>query len=602
MSCAFGESYVLLVTSDHSIKNALTTSFQYIRGKVFWHLLDGGLFGRFEEIKYRLDGLSFRERINTVCLVDLTQQAPGIGDAEQLVKPIRPAQLALLYPEVYFIFLVYKLPTDYSDPIVDYHFVEINTWPRVFELIKRHNNGFRNWYDASGLRSFLRKDNEKKKLNLAGAIDEEKACLLMNGYTLYRWGYRAHVVATKAEMKRLFDNDAECFDLIFEDLDLRFPDLGEKEGVNLGLTPPNESTSNKQTEYKTQSDCIKACLKNRATNFCKLSKDNNPALKRILVSSRKIGKDLNDKEQKNHGLAAELTKPYCGHFDPKLREVLRPDDCLGEILRRSREEKKSVRHGSPYERQFVAEALIDRSHNLYSEDATVDTAVHGALLVRDALILLKGNTMVLSLEALSLLHQHETQAECAFSGVGGILDATVRIQELEGHAEIIVKEGARTHTAVAEIVNRLRRIYAHFGRYDEEEASLQKVRDATTRMRPCLFCNLFAYYYNYLLRGLLNIILVDVLYVVSFAFILVKIDSFDSVNVGNLFDHSWLSLKISASAFFLADPGSGFKFANSISQPIISAGTTGLVILEGILGLLHVGILISYLYQKASRR
>ncbi|HEX8424221.1 MAG TPA: hypothetical protein VF634_12450, partial [Pyrinomonadaceae bacterium] len=183
------------------------------------------------------------------------------------------AQLLMSYPEIYFVFLYNSntpdaypagLPPEKSQGLYPYHFVNIDSLHDVVGLIRLHARGLRMIFDATGLRSFIKRELlekvgsevsrayapllESRWNHAAAAADEESAFMYLNGYAAYQAGFRSWLVSTKSEFCRVIAQSAppgqeedgdtagggsqspsrvvvpEGFGVVISDWDLVFPD------------------------------------------------------------------------------------------------------------------------------------------------------------------------------------------------------------------------------------------------------------------------------------------------------------------------------------------------------------------------------------------
>ncbi len=160
MITPFGTPVLFTVTTSKTTGIALRQFLDLFVGPSFpyYFPLESNLqVSSAEDLFYRLDQLEYRHLLNTVCVVDISEG----GDRWNIHYDeggLRPSELVLRYPEVYWIFLVDKVPENIKDinPVANQHFICVSSLLRVAQLLHHHACGFRSWFDATGFRKFLR--------------------------------------------------------------------------------------------------------------------------------------------------------------------------------------------------------------------------------------------------------------------------------------------------------------------------------------------------------------------------------------------------------------------------------------------------------------
>jgi hypothetical protein len=319
---------------------------------------------------------------------------------------------------------------------------------------------------------------------------------------------------------------------------------------------------------------------------------------------------------------------------------------------------QSSRHGANNKILSISNLLIDRSHRILNNTSDCQSAIHGAVLALEAKELLNNLSMTTSLEAIALQHQCEVKAECSFYGVAHEIEIDQRLDALANEIDVAIRNDesptklAQSYNAQIEIVNNICRIFREYEQFDEEDKCLDKVR----RFRQGLhffgnkkFLSIFALlvilvltitsivcgwaelqfwllatspfllvalsserYFNWLVKSGLNIIKAVLVWVVFFAFALypIYLHAYHNFELIRVWDSGFLScwwgnfyiyLEESALTIFELQPA-------GVIDTFLGAEYTkhwifNLIIFEEVLiGWLHLGIFISYFYQKISRR
>lgn len=441
---------ILILTSEHE---AVTKSLeQYVRlfvGEDLPHKIDSITRSSQEELLAKLDDLKHEEIINTVVVFDLTATA-SFTELNVAASDCFPAELALSYPEIYWIFIyqrtvpTYNKTAELADMTKMLHFVNIFEMARLGDLLKRHAGGLRTIFDPTALRWQLglyvrdnrnvcticasEKGEEANQIKTAVSIDEEKSFSLLNGYLLYRYGFSTYVVSTLSEMIDVFKKDKNSPDVapdyVLEDVNLRFPDASGEQEKALYLVADAEMAN--------------ACLlRKRQEIFENLPVDS----KRIIISQA-------TREDLNYWAGPILQKPFGGVFEEKLPSDL----CMyGSIFYQNDDNEAKGNHSAPNINQKIAEALMRRARAIASEVKSVEEAIHAAVLAVEAKRLLGGKTLALSLEALKIKHCMEVTAECAFVGAADRLYVGRRFKEIKKDIKLLTENYRQQYSSLVEI-------------------------------------------------------------------------------------------------------------------------------------------------------
>lgn len=449
---------------------------------------NSGTFSFLEEITSFLDQKPLEKLLHTAVIFDISGAEDDKSWDLLRIKPAASdiaATLSLMYPEVYWIFVVMdnKIPSSdllcLSDHIVNPFDAE--GMRKLMELLNQHYYGYSPLFDPSGLRSWLKRKMEKDtkrpaissdktgNSSFAAAIDEETSYAFMNAYLAFKMGYKTFTVTTLNMMERLFKHDEDKknenrrnIDLVFEDLFASFPD---------------KDTYSHLSDIKKKDAEFKGFMKVKKRIF-------------VTVGHKHIAWDKSNKEHistlKQDGKHIKMIyKPSGGLFN-----LLEKAGLIKEywtVTKRQwrdavpRDEKKDG-HSASGKLLLISEKLIDRAEKIYHKAITVKDCIHGAALALEAKNLLMYKTPTTCLEAIALRHKLEVKAECMFYGVEYNIDVQSRFRELEGEIRTISKwfhpkvKKASSLNARMSIVTEIMRIFREFGQFDEEQACLKYFR------------------------------------------------------------------------------------------------------------------------------
>lgn len=601
-----------------------------------------------EDLHTRLDALGRREILNAMCIVDLTADD---GPAWKVPKtegnsatdnpatmdkhPLRPTELVLRYPEIYWVFLEKEKPGIHNEVDAAHfvtnevdaaHFVTLDSICGLLPLVVQHAQGFRAWFDPTGFRRILCPDPKRadpKPDRFGIAMDEEASFTILNGYILHRNHRATWVIASHEEMLRVMSREGGNANgqwAIMEDLELKFGDYYGRDQANYLIAIPESGIGALDV------------LRNREQQF--------PAIysnaRRLVVSAMPLPISKGPR-------LGSVMKPYGGMFSPEL-DIIRVanDESAGHGFSRARIVSGS--HSAPHRMQQIAEALLVRARRLERDAKSAVAAVHAALLAHEARHLLQDKTLALSLEALAIQHRMEVTAECAFVGTSSRLEVGRRFAELNRDIQKIVgkgkEKGYRTHqtyNALVEIADDLRQIYRHYDQFQEEAEVINKLRWYEWRLKyasfqpdsgrrwlisrtafvpKLLFGGIPEGYFNIVLGGFWRIALAMFLWVALFGALYDsnKLCHKEAACACYQYD-DWL--RHSAATFFAAqqgtagdpkyqldDVGNGGSAKEVLTMKDKPSFTTfwSITIAEMILGFIHLGIFVSFLFQKISRR
>lgn len=543
------------------------------------------------------------------------------------------ALLILTFPEIFWVFGVIqggkgdlKIGEE-SFPHEDHNLSSLFARPRRHPLLDP--SALREWVKArtnEKLKGLARKatgdettEEEHggahlpRRASLCAAIDEEVEFAYMHGYAAWRYGFRSDLVTSWNLMEFLFGPEAQKrgvhgYALILEDMRLQFPDK------------PAET-------HLSYLACVNIDEKNttgRAHHCPLLDHNHDTSRHRFLITTGQVGKDkgllrANERylSRKVCGRGAVLYKPVGGILDlwdtAGLSEELdgggRPGNAEGFFWPPQFHEEGPIQgHGSPGKLAMVATTLFRRAAHLRSTATGVSDYLRGAVLAIEAAELLGGRTPNLTLSALALKHEFEVRAECAFLGAGYHFSVGRRLKELDKEIWAVTQWCHRLHQkrigwdAQSSVLGSLVLIYRQFGQYEEENACLVALRRLNRKLRRpkrLNSLNPFAWlvhvalaYGEWLLASFSHIVLVTLLWIVVLAAGASEI-GVEGYNDPTHAVSQVLSWMISGGA------ETGLKHAAGLLAEtiLIVLSWAGVVI-----GVFHLGILISYLYSLIARK
>jgi hypothetical protein len=247
----------------------------------------------------------------------------------------------------------------------------------------------------------------------------------------------------------------------------------------------------------------------------------------------------------------------------------------------------------------IADALIERAEAIYAGARSVQDCVHGALLALDAQELLGGRTPTTSLEAILLRHKLEVKAECMFQGMEYNIDVENRFREIRGEVEAISRwfhPSMRKRSALnaeMSVVTEIMRIFRDCGQFDEEQECLKRLRildrswfflkhPRLSPLRP------FRWYVETLLGSFWAFVLAVGLWPLLLGLLGRAMGARFHREEGSIHPHITNAYVL----FFAHSP---------IGQPLNSIAQL-LTVIVSLIGFVHLGIFIAYLYALVTRR
>jgi len=562
-------------------------------------------------------------------------------------------RLMLLFPEVYWIFIVGSNGSDQGDDAVAVdgweewgaefrrvHIVERRcesqeTIGRVEQLLLHHASGFRSLFDPSGVRRRL---CGQIPAGRGLAIEDEPSYCLLNGYFLFRRCLATSVAATGKEFNRQLrelqgGNPGEW--CLVEDVELNFSDTG----VALAQ---DQAICEREDE-----DTAQMLL--RRADFWGL----NGCRCRILVTGLDIElRDLFHESQPRN--VTIKRKPYSGFYDDVLERTL--EQALAEKCGREMFAKGGSSPHSPHSplapNQEVALRLLQRGRRVSPRGCSLLAGICGAVMMKTAEELLGGRPVHLAGEATIAKHEFEVASESGWVGItASPTAATVakRYKGLETEIASLVdgalkaRRESRGHgrrlraNLMLHACNSMRRIFDAANRRTEEEYFLRKYRKwyrvewsqrvevpneaVDGRWLHVLVLrwlrqlgNLPLAYLNGLMSGWWALAVWSLFWIATFAaFYQFQVGRLGLVGVDRLDLGFWDWLTHSATVFsgLAAGLEGGLKGGDFLPggtdciDPEVLRVVKGLwraTALEVLIGVVHLGVLITLLVQKFLRR
>lgn len=474
--------------------------------------------------------------------------------------------------------------------------------------------------DYTGLRNLIRKQIRKEsriasyipvREKLSVALDDEIPYAYLHAYAGYRNGFRSLPITREALALELFGQQPSLqlpsgLMLTFEDIYLSYPD--QKDSTHYSDLAGNTDGSRE----------------------AKL-----PGLKqidfRIFVSSDHRHAGDVEKHQRNESYidskncarqhSIKLGKPLAGLFDlwdrSRLKRKLYWLDGTGRTRFGSGEGfiwppakhefiSDDFGHSAPGRLLLIAEKLIERAHALLREGVrTMPEAIHGAVLVTDAIEFTGDRTPVTAIEALALKHQFELEAECRFSGVAYHIHIKPRINEIRREVAAVGNwfsprnQFRSAQNAEMMVLGCMVEVLQSHNQFDEEQICANRMRHLHNSLwmnqKPARYLAWPAVRYIELLLGSFPRFM---LVLVGWVFILAFL--YSGFHHGGAWYTKWhFGFEEAVVSFFSAGtPMSGHDTTLHLQE----SEYVVVVCLAVILGFVHVGVFISHLYSSISRR
>lgn len=253
-------------------------------------------------------------------------------------------------------------------------------------------------------------------------------------------------------------------------------------------------------------------------------------------------------------------------------------------------------HGAPGKLVLVAETLIRRAELLRTRAGTIRNFVLGAVFTTDATELLGGRTPMLTLLALTLKHEFETRAECGFVGAGYHFDVRSRTDEIELESEAVcsafVAPARRLSALNAQsvILNRLAMVFREQGNFEEKSECMVALRKRNRWLQlersggaSQWIPSGILWYTEFLLASFGRFVVAVSLWLLTLTTVWFVLDQ----------SHGWKGAVSGAWGGFFG----GNAAPSTATWELICWSCVALVS-----GMLHLGVLISYIYSLISRK
>ncbi len=595
------------------------------------------------------------QKFNPVLASRLAEAIEGASDIPVVLAQGTPEELKyyfLAFPDVVWILLCSEDNTELSNCLDLSKFeCPIN----LLHVIKQKTLPYDPLFDPLGLRNKIRENlkqgNKGNKGNkyaalperkkVAVSIDEEVPYALFTGYAAYRLGYRTWAIYTDAMARQVLGTNgiltnSDDLDMTFEDLYLNFPDRAPDAHYSV--------LKESKDEKKSRDEIFPALKKARKRYF--ITVGHSKTQKGILKKNREYlaGLKLNPLEnlekyrfiyktvgglfslyQKTGEWKKERAQLADGYKWPPDKDVTIPD------------ETQPSGHSTPGMLYAIAQFMIDRAKRILGNATTVRHAMTAAVLAMDAKELLMARTPVTSLEALSIQHEAEVMAESMFLGIEYNLPLKERFQEIEREVNTFsawFKKKERKRTAMnarLSIAERLAKRFVDMNQFEEEQDALDEARKlrfklwAMDKNRPyrILFYPVLKYV-ELSLRSFGTFILFVFLWTLFFGGAYYGVGKLENrkscseneaLNLLEAFSAStayfftlqspqhWVEILPKTNPYCTkAENQKEEKISNKDHRILMNSLWYLLLTFQGMISLLNMGLLISHVYLKLSRR
>jgi len=560
-------------------------------------------------------------------------------------------RLILLFPEVYWIFIVGDSELDLADEAVapsdweewgpefcQAHIIRQSsmrqeTLDRLEELVLLHARGFRPLFDPFGVRRRLCAKTQKGR---GLAIEDEPGYCLLNGYFLFRQGLATSVATTGTEFERTLrkvsgGNPGDW--CLVEDVELNFSDTGIGLARDLGICERVDESRSQM-------------LHRRAAFW-----DLNGCRCRILVTGLDIDRrDLFHESQPNN--VTIRRKPYSGFYDEVLERSMEYALYTKGHAGAAASGGQLSAHSPLAPNQEVALRLLQRGRRLSPQGCSLLAGICGAVVITTAEELLNGRPVHLAGEAIIAKHEFEVASESGWVGITAsptaatvakrYRDLKAEIESLTGVALKARRESMRQArrlqaNLMLHACSSIRRIFDEANRRTEEEYFLRKYRKwyrVEWSQRRVLLTNpvegqrlhllilgwlrglgnVPLAYLNGLMSGWWSLALWSVFWIVAFAFVYgfqasrVHLAVVDRLDLTFL---DWLTHSATVFSGLAAGLEGGLKGGDLLPGDTSSVNPEALGVLkelwkatalEALVGVVHMGVFITLLVQKFLRR
>lgn len=388
------------------------------------------------------------------------------------------AMLILAFPEIHWV-LLQSPPTGKEwGPIArGAHFATPQL--QVSTPIEMHWEGLEALFDPGGLRQCIRENiltlrevgaYVPRRTRAAIVLDDEIAYCYFNAYAAYRLGYRCCILNSARMLERVMKCQENEFDASFEDLYLSFADAHPNTG-NVHLSHLNERDE-------------------QLPGFRRI-----PHRVLITVGGKEAKNQLDYLEDRSKMDIALRSTKGCPYYEFTSELVPKPFAGLFHLIQQSKIQRNKeyvwppthaptakAGHSAPGRLHEIADRLVARARHTLANARDVQTAVYAAILAREAAEYLGLKAPTTSLDAISIMHEAEVVAECSFLGVRRDLDVEGRLNDLDSDLEASGKyyEESKQALSVAaaklQILESLVKRFRDNNQFEEELFCLAKTR------------------------------------------------------------------------------------------------------------------------------
>lgn len=631
---------LVVASRNEGIAAALTRVLPMVLGqRLSKYEVRGQQYASFDELVAALDGIGPTRLRDTVLLLDVVSEPAAWSSAGD--EPVGLAVLvALAFPEVYVVFLGFpsdmttaiSVENSHREWIDKYHFLRPHEALRIAVQLRIHASGFRTMFDPLGLRATFKLElfqrakpqlSEVRKYEpfskwrfdgLAAVADEEIDFVYLNGMAAYKAGYRAWTLSTEAEFNRLLytptqsagtEFKAPIPTLVVTDRDLAFVDQRD--------SAKSRFFEDRIGSEERTFDVI------MITGVVDKSVGKDLAVPSITVVPKPYAGlfglfQILNVSKKENPLATSF-----GKFEVGLQEwhTLQVAPRISSVSQGGQRDDTKANHAAPGGLSSVAAVLIRRARDLRAAGAT-DTVscVQTAVLACEAKEILGGLSRTTWYEAVALQNEAEVQAEVSFYGTSNDIEVVRRLEFIEKEIGYN-KAGSGGHLHLADlnclmqIANNLRLEFAEREQFAASEACLKKFAWYQRKLDKGRFG-----YFRRWARAYLDIVtdtgtsvsrllLCSAGWIVVFGIVYSVLLLPDVALVGHTFLHAALT-------FLTLQPGSDAAHACLSGTATASDGSwwesTRVVLywvmfgFELFVACLHMGLLVTVLYQRIARR
>ena len=567
-------------------------------------------------------------------IIDIDELDPqGNGNVPNDRWNAAVAMLFLAFPEIRWVF--HAIP-DNESTICKQHCWE-NETSYVLGSTLFDSKGLRKWVlEKCNQNHNPSQENQSKnrlriRKELAAAIDDEEAYSFFHAYVMYRFGYRCYCLTTLKDSLAVLREASSAPDkptVSLEDVYISFPDselYSERYGRSFHLSDfrkdeengldydtrqevlPGLSSCNtriiisvahahgvSKDKWKRMESALKSWKSNIAGNYTVIKKPTSGIFdlwKRAkLDEGWEVPKNSNEPAPSPHG----------GPNEEKWYQRWRRLTC-GEAVADG--DSHHSNHSAPGRLKLVAEVLLRRALERSKSAQRIPDILTAAVLAMDAYELAQ-ETPTIAVEALALMHTMEVKAECEFPGVSYGIIVAERLKEIENESEklsryvdVTTRESYKLNVQ-ARVITKIMRVFNDYKQFDEEQICLAKLRTLHSQLElrksvtgplHLLPLTIIVTYINILLKNPYYF----VFFVLLWPTILGLYYYHMNVCKGDLFESMFLAVNI-----FTAAPVTD---CNVYANPLFTHLKTVTVIAK-LLGLFHLGVLFSHLYNIIRRR